>query len=81
MSRVRDEIGERGEAEAEESAWVWSFGRGGNGSGTDVGLNAHFLVASSSFQFPPHFKIPVAVTRPLVIIVTTFQIGEGQILS
>ena len=71
MKRVQDEVGERGEAEAEaeESAWVWGFRRGGNGSCSDVGLQPHFLVLWCAFQFPPHFKIP-----PLKKICWLFEI-------
>ena len=61
--RVRDEVGERGEAEVkEENVREWGFGKWeiGNGSGSEseseseVGLQLHFLLAL--LAFPPNFN-------------------------
>lgn len=64
----------------------WRERRSGSGSGgecVDMGfwqrgkwkwLSRWLASAFPGSQFPPHFKIPVAVPSLLVIIVTTFPI-------
>ena len=61
MGRVRDEVGERGEAEVkEENVREWGFGKWENGNGggseseSEVGLQLHFLLAL--LAFPPNFN-------------------------